>query len=59
MAFQWGKRSQKPKFLKESVKLDWNFQRGGILILKAKKKEETSVIRGVGEGYGYFWEQHT
>ena len=57
MAFQWGKRSQKPKFLKESVKLDWNFQRGGIF--ESKKKKETSVVRGVGEGYGYFWEQHT
>jgi len=30
--------SQRPKFLKESVKLNWNFQRGGGWGSKKKKK---------------------
>jgi len=29
--FQEGGRSQKPKFLKESMKLNWNFCRGGVV----------------------------
>ena len=27
--FQGGEGSQKPKLLKESMKLNWNFRRGG------------------------------
>ena len=37
-----------PKFLKESMSLNWNFQRGGGL------KQKTPLW---GE-YGYFLEQH-
>ena len=40
---------QKPNFLKESMELKWNFQRGwGV---QAKKNLPW-------EGYGYFLEQH-
>ena len=45
-----GKWSQKPKFLKESVKLNWNFQGVGVGVVGSNQK--TSV------GVGYFLEPH-
>ena len=46
--FHGGVRSQRPKFSKESMSLNWNFQRGGGL--KAKNP--------LWGEYGYFLEQH-
>ena len=40
--------SQKPTFLKESMSLNWNFQKGGGLNQKSPPWGE----------YGYFLEQH-
>ena len=48
MEIQGGGGSQKPNFLKECIRLNWNFQRGGEL--KPKNLP--------WEGYGYFLEQH-
>ena len=45
-----GRGPKKPKFLKGSMKQNWNFQRGGVVRLKTKKP--------LWEGYGYFLEQH-
>ena len=40
-----GRESQKPKFIKESMKQNWNFQGG------AELKQKTPLW----EGYGCFW----
>ena len=44
-----GEGSQRPKFFKESMKLNWNFQRGGVGV----------TVRNHPRGrYGYFLEPH-
>ena len=50
--FQGGGGSQKPKFLKESMKLNWDFQRGGV------RWDQTKRPPVVGRGMAIFW-HHT
>ena len=45
--------SQRPKNLKQCMKLNWNFRRGGGVI-----GQIPSVGGGGGGGYGYFLEPH-
>jgi len=46
--FQWGRRSQKPEFFKESMKLNWNFQMGGIF----ESKKKGHLVEGAMDIFG-------
>ena len=46
MEVLWGRGYQKPKFLKESMELDWNFQRGGGGGGRVKPKKPSVDISG-------------
>ncbi len=46
--------SQRPKTLKQRMKLNWNFQRGG----GGGHSWQVPSIGGGGGGYGYFLEPH-
>ena len=45
--------SQRPKYLKQCIKLNWNFQRGG-----GGGHWANPFCGGGGGGYGYFLEPH-
>ena len=51
--FRGGDGSQKPKFLKENMKLNWNYQGGRV-----GSNHKTFCGGGGGEGYRYFLESH-